>query len=166
MLIRADTTRHVQVCAIHAIQSITYCGAGHPGVTPDHLVRHAWSQSMLLGRFGCVRVELCPMECGIFCVCIALLNGFVRCARLQLAVAVGARASEMRGTDPTWFKVLWESPESASYHGAFRALKASFRKAEKRAPNLLGPRLELLSRGHRPVESGNQTSQNPPDHLV
>ena len=61
------------------------------------------------------------------------------------------------------FKVLWESPESASYHGAFRALKASFGKAEKRAPNLLGPRLELLSRGHRPVESGNQTSQNPPD---
>jgi hypothetical protein len=66
----------------------------------------------------------------------------------------------------TWFKVLWESLESASYNGAFRALKASFGKAEKRAPNLLGPRLELLSRGHRPVESGNQTSQNPPDHLV
>ena len=68
----------------------------------------------------------------------------------------------------TWFKVLWESPESASYNGAFRAIKASFGKAEKRAPNLLGPRLELLSRGHRPVESGNQTSQNenPPDHLV
>ena len=36
-------------------------------------------------------------------------------------------------------------------------------KAGKRAPNLLGPRLELLSRGHRPVESGNQTSQNPPE---
>ena len=43
----------------------------------------------VLGRFGCVRVELCPMECGLFCVCIALLNGFVRCAHLQLAVAVG-----------------------------------------------------------------------------
>jgi len=42
----------------------------------------------VLGRFGCVRVELCPMECGIFCVCIALLNSFVRCARLKLAVAV------------------------------------------------------------------------------
>ena len=63
----------------------------------------------------------------------------------------------------TWFKVLWESPESASYDGAFRALKASFGKAEKRAPNLLGPCLELLLRGHRPVESGNQTSQNPPE---
>jgi hypothetical protein len=35
-------------------------------------------------------------------------------------------------------------------NGAFRALKASFGKAEKRAPNLL-------------VESGNQTSQNPPE---
>ena len=30
----------------------------------------------------------------------------------------------------TWFKVLWESPESASYNSAFRALKASFGKAE------------------------------------
>ena len=75
---------------------------------------------------------------------------------------------EYRCIDRTWFKVLWNSPESASYNGVFKALKASFEKAEKRAPNLLGPRLELLSLGHRPVESGNQTSQNenPPDHLV
>ena len=61
------------------------------------------------------------------------------------------------------FFVLWESPESASYNGAFRPLEANFGTAEKRAPNLLGPRLELLSRGHRTVESGNQTSQNPPE---
>ena len=71
-----------------------------------------------------------------------------------------------RWSSATWFKVLWESTESASYNGAFTALKASFGKAKKRAPNLLGPRLELLSHGHRPVESGNQTSQNPPDHFM
>ena len=59
-------------------------------------------------------------------------------------VESGLRIQEIRRPKirrTTWFKVLWESPESASYNGAFRALKASFGKAEKRAPNLLGPRV-------------------------
>ena len=38
---------------------------------------------------------------------------------------------EYRCIDRTWFKVLWNSPESASYNGAFRALEASMLASER-----------------------------------
>ena len=44
-----------------------------------------------LGRFGCVLAELRAMVCGMVCVSVALLNGCVPCARLQLVVACGCQ---------------------------------------------------------------------------